>query len=294
MKVWKQLYSILENGLTTEQSSVSIVIQDIDELRKHSFQWPWYQILSLGLVCQLVLLGIMVPIWLHEPEDKVAKYRMACFMGCFDKPLPPPPPPKRRCCLGCMTTISTPLPPPPPAPLPPKSRASLHNKGLGIGIVHNIPNELLIYTPPIPTPPAFLEGNGNNAKSNHLDGWLIPDPTLEEDSTLEVILELEREPDISACMFISELVPEPINLDSIKRLIQYPVALAEADIYGLVVVRVFLDKRGKYRKHTVMKSTHPLLSEEIEQYLPYLQFTPAIQGNRPINSMVHIPFRLEP
>ena len=98
------------------------------------------------------------------------------------------------------------------------------------------------------------------------------------------------EPDIAEFIWSDE-VAAPINLDQVRQQIGYPARAREAAIEGTVVVRVLVDKKGQYQQHEVVSSAHPLLSQAIAPYVAALQFAPAIQGGRPQDQWVQVPFR---
>jgi protein TonB len=84
--------------------------------------------------------------------------------------------------------------------------------------------------------------------------------------------------------------PEAINLDEIQKAIKFPEAAVISGTTGKVVVRILVDKFGKYKDHKITKSSHPLLSQAVEEELRKLVFTPAIQADRPVSCWVNIPF----
>jgi len=104
---------------------------------------------------------------------------------------------------------------------------------------------------------------------------------------VEVVV--ESDPDPNAFVIVEE-EPRPVNMDDIKKLIGYPAMAKEAEIEGKVIVRVLVDKTGKYKKHVVLKDPHPILTKAVEKKLSSLQFTPGIQGGQPIKVWVTIPF----
>lgn len=106
----------------------------------------------------------------------------------------------------------------------------------------------------------------------------------------EVIV--ERAPDPNEFIF-AEQQPQPINMDDIKKLIGYPQIARDAGIEGNVVVRVLVDKKGNYKDHRVINQVHPILAKAVEGKLPNLKFTPAIQGGKPIQFWVNIPFNFK-
>lgn len=97
------------------------------------------------------------------------------------------------------------------------------------------------------------------------------------------------DPDTTSFVPIEQL-PEPINLDEIRRRIGYPSLAKKAGIQGRVIVRVLVGEDGKYRKHVVRKSPHEILTEAVEKELPNLEFTPSMQAGKPVKVWVTIPF----
>ena len=67
----------------------------------------------------------------------------------------------------------------------------------------------------------------------------------------------------------------------------------EAGIEGMVVVRVLVDKQGKYEKHMVLKNPHPILTQAVENKLSKLVFKPAIVTGRPADTWVTLPIKFQ-
>lgn len=84
--------------------------------------------------------------------------------------------------------------------------------------------------------------------------------------------------------------PKPINLTEIHKLIGYPAMAKEMNLEGNIVFRVLVDEDGCYVKHLPAKMGHPILTKEIEKYLPELRFEPAIQNGKPVKFWVNMPF----
>jgi len=84
--------------------------------------------------------------------------------------------------------------------------------------------------------------------------------------------------------------PKPINMEQLKNLIGYPELAKQAGVEGKVTLRVLVDKRGRYKKHLVLRSPSNLLLRPVEKQLPKLIFTPGIQNQRPVPVWVNIPF----
>jgi len=116
------------------------------------------------------------------------------------------------------------------------------------------------------------------------------DGSVEGDGEPEVIV--NNEPGIGDFIAVEE-EPKPVNIDEIKKLVGYPQIARDAGIQGQVVVRVLVDKNGRYSKHKVVNQIHPILAEAVEKHISKLKFTPAIQGGRPIKFWVNIPFNFK-
>ena len=132
-----------------------------------------------------------------------------------------------------------------------------------------------------------IEGH---AYSNDDDIWsaidLQGDPCPECEITAK---KAEEDPKHDDLNFVEE-EPRPVNMDELRKLIGYPTQAAEAGIKGKVVVRVLVDKTGKYQRHVVYKDPHPILTRAVESKLDRLVFTPGIQNKQPVKVWVTIPF----
>ncbi|MEM6632576.1 MAG: energy transducer TonB [Bacteroidota bacterium] len=100
---------------------------------------------------------------------------------------------------------------------------------------------------------------------------------------------IEKEPDVNAFIVVEE-EPKPVNMNEVKQAIGYPQVARDAGIEGNVVVRVLVDKNGGYKRHVILNGVHPVLEKAVAAQLPKLRFTPAIQGGKPIQFWVNIPF----
>ena len=132
---------------------------------------------------------------------------------------------------------------------------------------------------------------------------LIPrDPNpfyLNFDERMEDNLEAEipeiylfEEPDLKefSCIFITEEEPVPLNLDEVRKMIGYPEIALKAEIEGIVIVQVFIDKHGVYKKHKILKDPQPILTEAVETHIEKLRFEPAHIGGKALSGIVNIPF----
>jgi len=101
---------------------------------------------------------------------------------------------------------------------------------------------------------------------------------------------VEVEPDADGGFVLLEQEPIAVNMNELKRLIQYPVEAKEARLKGKVTVRVLVDKEGNYVKHKILKTPHDILTQAVERHLKIIKFTPGIQNGKPIKVWVTIPF----
>jgi TonB family protein len=191
----------------------------------------------------------------------------------------PPPPPVEEIIPPPLKKVGFNIPPP-PAPKP-----ELKNEN---------PQSSKIPEEDSPQSPSEIIVEDKKIAMDDLD-------IMEEEIEMESLKEEKREigfdksfhePDINAFIVVSE-EPQALNIEEVRRQIGYPDIAREAGIEGMVVVRVLVDEQGNYMKHVMLKKAHPILAQSVERFLPYLKFTPAIQGNRPIKFWVSIPFRFK-
>ncbi|MEY3444818.1 MAG: hypothetical protein RLZZ519_3099 [Bacteroidota bacterium] len=84
--------------------------------------------------------------------------------------------------------------------------------------------------------------------------------------------------------------PAPVNLDEIKGQIGYPKKAKEQKIEGKVVVKILLDRQGKYVKHSLYSDPHPDLSSAVTSQIPNLKCTPGMRNGKPVWCWITIPF----
>jgi Gram-negative bacterial TonB protein C-terminal len=71
-----------------------------------------------------------------------------------------------------------------------------------------------------------------------------------------------------------DIEPVPINLDSVKRAIGYPILAKEAEIQGDVIAYILVDSTGSTIEHFLLYSCHPILGKAVDAQLSRLRFTP--------------------
>ncbi|MCB0836385.1 MAG: TonB family protein [Bacteroidetes bacterium] len=99
----------------------------------------------------------------------------------------------------------------------------------------------------------------------------------------------DKEPDINDFIFADQ-EPKPLNMAEVRKAIGYPEEAIAKNVEGTVVVRVLVDKEGKYVKHTIVKKLYPPLAEAVEAQVSKLTFSPAMLNGEPIMFWVNIPF----
>lgn len=87
--------------------------------------------------------------------------------------------------------------------------------------------------------------------------------------------------------------PVATNYEEIRERIGYPQIAQDAGIEGKVVARTLVDESGNYVRHKIVSSVHPILNTAVEREIENLTFSPALQGDRPINFWVNITFEFE-
>jgi protein TonB len=237
-------------------------------------QYPRHLFIALILSCWLFLMAIFMPNWLSDTVKAVIPIVNKGEITFVELP-PAPPINKKEIVI-------------PPAP---KERPK-------IKITQNLIPEP---TPPdeLPDEEPKINDNETLEKASTLgtieqegeDIWDFDEAIITEgDGPPDVIkTEEDEDPGIGDVNFDVTL-PKAINLTDIQKAIKFPEAAIISGTTGRVVVRILVDKHGKYKKHKVIKSSHPLLSAAVEEELKGLVFTPAIQGDRAVSCWVNIPF----
>lgn len=307
MKLYQLIAEILREGLEPLRKRITFVRLDdmVFEGREKDYgayalrrKYPWHLVLALGLVTQLVWLGVFGPVFLHEkakPVRAVPSLPPACC--CIDELRPPPPPPPVK--GGAYLVRATHA----------EYLYSYHQalSAYGEHLKSELakkaePGPVLAKFDPVidveePEPwvcdfPGEIEPDFEIERLQLPQEFLIPDPEMEEDTELEVYSRSVFPESSWGCILPEE--PQPLNMPEIIQLIQYPSVLLEAGVSGYVVVRMLVGKEGQYLKHKVINTPHPILTGEVEKHLPKLRFTPAYQGHKPIKYWVNIPFSLDP
>lgn len=241
-------------------------------------KYPRHLAIGTLVVCIAGSLFGMAPAiskFLNLAEDEVKPKTMAITINMED--LPPPP---------AMDEDKPPPPPPPKVPPP-------QVKTVAFQIPEPVPEEEL--DPDEDQTIAEIEelkeapAIGLEDKEGSDEGFF--DGVVDAEGDIPEVI-VEQEPAIDAFIFAEE-EPRPVNMDDIKKLIGYPQIARDAGIEGSVVVRVLVDKKGNYGRHKIINQVHPILSKAVEQHITRLKFTPAIQGGKPIQFWVNIPFNFK-
>ena len=113
------------------------------------------------------------------------------------------------------------------------------------------------------------------------------------DSLQKTVIKLDSTMAPADLVFVSR-EPEPLNLNEVSQMIGYPPIAREANIEGMVVVRVLVDTEGKYVRHKLIRKAHPILSEAVEAHVHKLRFSPGLDADdEPIMFWVNMPFKFK-
>ncbi|MEO0585855.1 MAG: energy transducer TonB [Bacteroidota bacterium] len=242
--------------------------------------YPKHLTLSTSIICALALIMTFGPFLANKyqlfgAEEEESTKALAVTINMED--LPPPPP----------VDEETPPPPPPPQLPPPQV------KTVAFQIPEPTPEEEL--DPEEDQTIAEIEelkeapNIGLEDKEGADEGFF--DGEIDADGDIPDVI-VEQEPDINQFIFAEE-EPSPINMADVQKLIGYPQIARDAGIQGSVVVRVLVGKKGQYKKHKIINQVHPILSKAVEKEIGKLRFSPAIQGGKPIEFWVNIPFNFK-
>lgn len=84
-----------------------------------------------------------------------------------------------------------------------------------------------------------------------------------------------------------EKEPAPLNLSEVMAGIGYP---ANGLGNGQVVLRILVDRQGRYNRHIVRKNPSPWLTQAVTSKVHEFQFSPAIRNGKPVWYWVTVPF----
>lgn len=244
-------------------------------LRKNYARHLTVGMILISIAAVLFTFGPIVYNQLGLGVDEDAEEMMRIAMTMEDLPPPPPleedvppPPPPPDLPPPEVKQVSFKIPEPTPADELPEEEATITEikeleeaKNIGLDDVEGVDEA------------AFFDGVEDG-------GGDVP----------QVIV--EQVPDINAFIFAEE-EPVPVNMEEIKKMIGYPQLARDAGIEGQVVIRVLVDKNGNYARHRIINQVHPILAKACEEQLHKLKFTPAIQGGKPIQFWVNIPFNFK-
>lgn len=237
-------------------------------------RYPHHLFIALTSVCWLFLMSIFMPNWLGNTVQAV--------LPMIDRGeikftiLPPAPPiPEKEIII------------PPAPPERPKIQITLHL----------IPEPTL--QEELPDEEAVINDNKTLETASTLgtveqegeDIWDFDEAVIGTGEGPPDVISIQEDddPDINAFNF-DVTPPAAVNLDEIQRAIKFPEAAVISGTHGKVIIRILVDEHGKYKKHKITKSSHPLLSQAVEKELQRLVFSPAIQASRPVSCWVNIPF----
>lgn len=79
------------------------------------------------------------------------------------------------------------------------------------------------------------------------------------------------------------------NLDSVMRLVNFPVLYKKLGSDNTLTVKVLVDENGKYKDHLIVKESHPSVNTRVCAFLPLLRFIPASHRGAKVLSWVTIP-----
>jgi protein TonB len=247
------------------------------EIRKKYNRFLIRAVLISFLVFLLATFGTKTLDWLIQPEEEVVEVVNVTPVQLSD--LPPPP---------SLDEDQAP-PPPPKVNIPPPVRAKIEFK-----VPKPAPDETVDDEETIKEMEEIEDSKADIGLEDVEGETDIGYDFGEIDGTGNVeveVVEEAPEPEIGPNDFVLlEKEPAPVNMDDLRKMIGYPPMAKEAEIEGKVILRVQVDKNGRYKKHIVIKDPHPILTKAVTDKINNLSFTPGIQAGKPIKVWVTIPF----
>jgi TonB family protein len=93
-------------------------------------------------------------------------------------------------------------------------------------------------------------------------------------------------------VFLGDM-PVPLNLDDVRKSINYPQEAKEARLEGKVSYRVLVSDKGEYVRHELIRATNPIFDRHCARQLKALRFQPGKMGERAVPVWVTIPFAFQ-
>lgn len=84
--------------------------------------------------------------------------------------------------------------------------------------------------------------------------------------------------------------PKPLNMAEVQMKVGFPKAAYEQGLQGRVLIKVLVDKDGKYLRHEIAESPDDIFTDAVEQHIKELTFEPAVKDDKPVQFWVTIPF----
>ena len=82
------------------------------------------------------------------------------------------------------------------------------------------------------------------------------------------------------------------NLDSVMRLVNFPVFFKKYGTDNTVTVKVLVDKNGKYKDHILSKESHVSVNTRVCAFLPLLRFISATYRGEKVETWLTIPIEM--
>jgi TonB family protein len=142
----------------------------------------------------------------------------------------------------------------------------------------------------IPPPPPIKNDYRDATGDGEVEDFAEESPRLLDTNALPPVLGTDPGPNDFVQL---DKEPKPLNMTEVAKAIGYPDEAKEAEITGKVIMRVKVDKKGSVTEHVVIKESHMVLREAVEEKLYDLKFEPGVKDGKKVNTWVTIPFRFE-
>ncbi|MEM7659249.1 MAG: energy transducer TonB, partial [Bacteroidota bacterium] len=85
--------------------------------------------------------------------------------------------------------------------------------------------------------------------------------------------------------------PQPLNYETVKARIGYPMEAIKHKIEGKVHCRLLIDEKGAYVRHHITRTAHPSLEAAVIPELKHLKYSPALKNAKPVSYWVNVLFQ---
>lgn len=92
---------------------------------------------------------------------------------------------------------------------------------------------------------------------------------------------------------MNQVMPKPLNMGEVQKMIGYPKEADKKGIEGKVVMGIIVGKKGEVLEAKVVSSPSVILSKAVADHIDKLKFSPGTRDGVPFKTKLTIPFKFK-